>query len=71
MGDLPNLEVGADGTGEAKLTLKGAKLDAGADGLFGPSGTALVVHEKADDEATDPAGNSGPRIACGVVSHGG
>jgi len=71
LGDLPNLEVGADGTGEAKLKLPGAALDAGASGLFGPQGTAVVIHEKADDEASDPAGNSGPRIACGAITHGG
>jgi len=71
LGDLPNLEVGADGKGEARAIVKGASLAAGAGSLFGPQGTALVVHEKADDELTDPAGNAGPRIACGVVAHGG
>ena len=71
LGDLPNLEVGPDGKGEAKLTLKGATLDAGPNGLFGPQGTSLVVHEKADDETTDPSGASGARVACGLVTHGG
>ncbi len=71
LGDLPNLEVGADGKGELKLELSGATLDAGPAGLFGPQGTSIVVHEKADDEVTDPAGNSGARIACGHVTHGG
>jgi superoxide dismutase, Cu-Zn family len=71
LGDLPNVEVGADGKGEAKATLTGASLAEGPLSLFGPQGTAVVIHEKADDEMTDPAGNAGPRIACGVVAHGG
>ncbi len=67
LGDLPNIEVGAGGKGEGKAVLKGASLAAGPNSLFGPQGTALVVHEKADDEMTDPAGNAGARIACGVI----
>jgi len=42
-------------------------LNAGTHSLFGPNGTALVIHADADDEMTDPTGNSGGRIACGVV----
>ena len=67
MGDLPNVEVSAAGKGEAKTVVKGATFAAGPNSLFGPQGTALVVHEKPDDEMTDPAGNAGPRIACGVI----
>jgi Cu-Zn family superoxide dismutase len=70
LGDLPNLEVGADGKGEGHFTLKGVTLGGGPDGLFGPAGTAVVIHEKADDEATDPGGGSGARVACGVVTQG-
>ncbi len=66
-GDLPNLTVGKDGKGKESFTLKGASLGDGAGSLFGPDGTALVVHADPDDEKTDPAGNSGARIACGVV----
>jgi len=71
LGDLPNVEVGADGKGEVKVALEGITLGEGPSSLFGPQGTAVVLHEKADDEVTDPAGNAGPRIACGVVAHGG
>ena len=39
----------------------------GKGSLFGESGTALVVHAKPDDGKTDPAGNAGDRIACGVI----
>jgi Cu-Zn family superoxide dismutase len=66
-GDLPNLDVGPDGKGKAQAVAKGAGLGTGKDGLFHEGGTALVVHEKPDDMKTDPAGNSGGRIACGVV----
>ncbi len=67
LGDLPNVEVGAGGAGEARTVVKGATRGAGPTSLLGPQGTALVVHEKPDDEVTDPAGNAGPRIACGVI----
>jgi Cu-Zn family superoxide dismutase len=68
-GDLPNLAVAADGTGRATVKLVGVSLDAGPTSLFHEGGTALVVHADPDDMKTDPAGNSGPRIACGVVEH--
>ena len=67
LGDLPNVEVSAAGKGEAKALVHGATFAAGPNSLFGAQGTALVVHEKPDDEVTDPAGNAGPRIACGVI----
>jgi len=66
-GDLPNLTVGPDGKGTGVATAKGATLGTGPDGLFHEGGTALVIHAAADDMKTDPAGNSGARIACGVV----
>jgi Cu-Zn family superoxide dismutase len=62
-GDLGNIE--ADASGKAHLDWKG-KLD-----LSGPNsiiGKSVVVHEKEDDLKTDPAGNSGARIACGVIA---
>jgi Cu-Zn family superoxide dismutase len=46
---------------------KGVALDAGKTGLLDADGSALVVHEGADDYKTDPAGNAGKRIACGVI----
>lgn len=66
-GDLLSIEVGADGTGKASLLAPNATLGGGANSLFHEGGTALVIHEKADDYKTDPAGNSGARIACGVI----
>ncbi|MBO9498720.1 MAG: superoxide dismutase family protein [Novosphingobium sp.] len=65
MGDLPNVEVGADGSASFKVTLPGAKDMVLAD-IYDADGTAIMVHEKADDYRTDPTGNAGSRIACGV-----
>jgi Cu-Zn family superoxide dismutase len=63
-GDLPNVEVMADGTLVQTLTVAGVTT---AD-LRDADGTALVVHATADDNMTDPSGNSGDRIACAVVA---
>ena len=68
LGDLPNLKVAADGKGSATMVAKGVTLGDGANSLFHEGGTALVIHAKADDYMTDPSGNSGDRIACGVIS---
>jgi superoxide dismutase, Cu-Zn family len=66
-GDMPNLTVGKNGKAKATVTARGATLGEGEGSLFGPDGTALVIHADPDDEKTDPAGNSGARIACGVI----
>ena len=68
-GDLPNLTVGADGTGTGTFTVSGVQLHGtGANGLMQTGGTSLVIHADRDDMLTDPSGNSGARIACGVIS---
>jgi superoxide dismutase, Cu-Zn family len=61
-GDMPNLQIGEDGRGTLEYTLEGATLA----GLLDSDGSAIVVHASADDQMTDPSGNSGDRIACGV-----
>ena len=66
-GDLPNIEVGADGKAKVKVTAAHVTLTSGDHSLFHDGGTSLVIHEKADDYMTDPSGNSGNRIACGVI----
>ena len=66
-GDLLNLEIGADGHGTASLLDASVTLGDGANSLFQPGGTAIVIHAGPDDYKTDPAGNSGARIACGVI----
>jgi superoxide dismutase, Cu-Zn family len=64
-GDFPNLEVGADGTGSLDTIDSLVTLKEGANSLIQPGGTSLIIHADPDDEKTDPAGNSGARVACG------
>src|ERR1700735_918178 len=66
-GDMPNFTVGADGKARVRVTDKDVNFSDDAHSLFTNGGTALVIHAKADDMKTDPSGNSGDRIACGVV----
>jgi Cu-Zn family superoxide dismutase len=61
-GDLPNLEVDASGNGTLTMMLPGGTYE----GLLDEDGSALVMHAGPDDLKTDPSGNSGGRIACGV-----
>jgi superoxide dismutase, Cu-Zn family len=67
LGDLPNLTVGADGKGSLSFAAKGITLGDGPNSLFHDGGTAIVIHAKPDDLMSDPSGNSGDRIACGVI----
>jgi superoxide dismutase, Cu-Zn family len=67
-GDLPNFTVKPDGTATVDVTATLVVLDGGKNNsLFQPGGTCIVIHEKADDEVSDPAGNAGARLACGVI----
>ena len=66
LGDMPNLTIAANGTGRAEVQLEGNATDVLAD-IFDADGTAVVVHEGPDDYRTDPAGDAGSRIACGVI----
>ncbi len=66
-GDLLNLVVGKDGKAKATFVDKAVTLGDGANSLFHEGGTALVIHAKPDDLMSDPSGNSGDRIACGVI----
>jgi len=67
-GDMPNLEVAADGTATLDFMDMMVTLGAGEASLFDADGTALVIHANADDQITDPSGNSGGRIVCGVLA---
>jgi len=67
VGDLENLNVGQNGKASATFIVNGATLADGQNSLFHDGGTALVIHAKADDMMSDPSGNSGDRIACGVI----
>ena len=66
-GDLPNLKVGKDGRGHMDITTDRVTLSPGPTTLFTAKGTSLVIHSNDDDQITDPAGNSGTRIVCGVI----
>ena len=68
-GDLPNLLVGADGQGSFEYTIPNANFVGTDRGnwLLDADGASVVIHAKADDYRTDPSGNSGDRIACGVL----
>ena len=66
-GDAPNLTVGADGRGKASFTTDRVTITSGATTLFDADGSAIVIHGGADDQMSQPAGNSGARVACGVV----
>jgi Cu-Zn family superoxide dismutase len=67
-GDMTNFA--ANGKGKAAVTILNKDVNLGSDShsLFSNGGTALVIHAKADDLKTDPAGNAGDRIACGVIT---
>jgi Cu-Zn family superoxide dismutase len=67
-GDLPNLVVPASGKLDFELFAPGLTLGSGPVAVLDADGTALVIHAKGDDYASQPAGDSGDRIACGVLS---
>lgn len=69
LGDLPNITV--DSRGRARLRLElGLNPGQLATELYDADGSALVIHAGPDDYVTDPAGNSGARVACGVLVRG-
>jgi superoxide dismutase, Cu-Zn family len=67
-GDMPNFMVTPKGTAKATLVDPRVNLGSGDHSVFTNGGTALVIHAKADDMKTDPAGNAGDRIACGTIA---
>ena len=66
-GDMQNITVGSDGTLKTTINDPDATLGSDPHSVFSYGGTALMIHEKADDMKSDPAGNAGARIACGVI----
>jgi superoxide dismutase, Cu-Zn family len=67
-GDMPNFTVSAKGTAKTIVVDANVTLGDGANSVFTGGATALMIHAAADDMKTDPAGNAGARIACGVIS---
>ena len=66
-GDLPDLTVNEAGRGHLNATSDGATLSPGQVTLFDLNGSAIVIHANPDDHVTNPTGNSGARVACGVI----
>jgi Cu-Zn family superoxide dismutase len=66
-GDLPNLDVEEDGSADTTLTVPSGLLTEGPGSMIGTQKRALVIHADPDDEKTDPSGNSGGRVVCGVI----
>jgi len=68
-GDMPNFTVDANGKAKTRIINKDVNwAPDNSHSIFSNGGTALVIHAKADDMKTDPAGNAGDRIACGVIT---
>jgi len=71
-GDMPNLHVPQSGELSVEVVNSAISLEQGKpNSVFDSDGSSLIVHAKADDYRTDPAGNSGDRIACGVIQQSG
>jgi len=64
-GDLGNVTAGADGKATTTMTIKGVTLGEGDTSIIGKG---FIIHEKADDMKTQPTGNAGGRVACGVIT---
>lgn len=64
-GDMANFKVAANGTAQTTITNKNVTMNSGANSILG---TALVIHQGADDMKTDPTGNAGDPIACGAIT---
>lgn len=67
-GDMPNFTVKPNGSAKVTILDPNVTLGEGANSVFTNGGTALMIHAKADDLMSDPAGNAGDRIACGVIT---
>lgn len=66
-GDLPDLIVEADGSADTTFTVSASLLARGSGSMIGAQKRAFVIHADPDDQKTDPSGNSGSRVVCGVI----
>lgn len=66
-GDMPNIYVRPDGTALLEIVNTSVSMTGGSAPLLKPGGASIVIHEKADDYKSQPAGNAGARIACGEI----
>ena len=67
VGDMPDFTVAADGTAKTTVVAPNVTYSEGPHSIFSNGGTSLMIHSAADDMKSDPAGNAGARIACGVI----
>lgn len=67
-GDMNNFTVDAKGMAKTTIVNKNVTMGSEPNSIYANGGTALMIHGAADDMKTDPAGNAGPRIACGVIT---
>ena len=67
-GDIPNIEIDGDGNAFYYTTTNMISLGVGEDSLLDTDGSAIIIHANPDDLVTDPSGNSGDRIVCGVIT---
>jgi Cu-Zn family superoxide dismutase len=67
-GDMPNIDVPSSGALTFEVLDRDVSLKAGANNLLDADGSAIVIHEKGDDYKSDPAGNAGSRVICGIVT---
>ena len=65
-----NVRIGPNGTGTLRALARGSTVAPGATSIFDADGNALLIHAHQDDNITDPAGESGDRLACGVIVAG-
>jgi Cu-Zn family superoxide dismutase len=68
-GDMNNFTVAANGTAKTTVLAPGVTLGTEANSVFANGGTALMIHARGDDLMTDPTGNAGDRVACGVITN--
>jgi len=66
-GDLPNIFIGTDGTGEMEAYTTFVSIDGAENALLDEDGSTLVIHEMADDHVSQPIGAAGGRVACGTI----
>lgn len=69
LGDLPNIEADEDGNVQEELVIAEATLKKGKNSLITNDGTSLIIHDGVDDGMSQPSGNSGNRIVCGVIKN--
>ncbi len=68
LGDMPNLEIEGDGTTDVEFELPGVTLMDGEKSLLREEGTSIIIHSGQDDGVSQPSGESGERIVCGIIS---